>query len=80
MALLGASISDDLSSAVQVKVMQQYGMMIKYRREESDGHSDSWNAQLNLKFTRNMKDDPAAVNTHAMRHRGFLCEIKRDGQ
>ena len=30
---------------------------------------------LNLKFTRNMKDDPAAVNTHAMRHRGFLCEI-----
>ena len=29
---------------------------------------------LNLKFTRNMKDDPA-VNTHAMRHRGFLCEI-----
>ena len=45
MALLGASISDDISSAVQVKVMQQYGMMIKYRREESDGHSDSWNAQ-----------------------------------
>ena len=27
------------------------------------------------KNTRNMKDDPAAVNTHAMRHRGFLCEI-----
>ena len=45
MALLGASISDDISSAVQVKVMQQYGMMIKYRRGESDGHSDSWNAQ-----------------------------------
>ena len=45
MALLGASISDDISSAVQVKVMQQYGMMIKYRREESNGHSDSWNAQ-----------------------------------
>ena len=35
---------------------------------------------LNLKFTRNMKDDPAAVNTHAMRHRGFLCEIYRNGQ
>ena len=45
MALLGASISDDISSAVQVKVMQQYGMMIKSRREESDGYSDSWNAQ-----------------------------------
>ena len=45
MALLGASISDDISSAVQVKVMPQYGLMIKYRRGESDGHSDCWNAQ-----------------------------------
>ena len=43
--LPGVSISDDISSAVQEKVMQQYGMMIKSRRVESDGHSDCWNAQ-----------------------------------